>query len=637
MTGVGPHRFGRNDLLPGPIRGIHRTSLWASWKAIRRELRRASIRDVIDFLDYDVDPDVWINRLLARIASGEYEPETPRRFTLGKSKGFSRTMTMPAVPDLVLYRTIVDYVYERSRGKKHRNVYFLRDHLSKAQKAAFDEALGKMREARDFEVVDGTYRFTGRRSFYNWLRFDQYRKRLIQENAKEFLVVTDIANFFDTVLHSHVADAVQGLAVPPRMIGLLFFLLEHLSIRQDYSSSHGISLPTDEFDCSRTLAHLVLFSHDDAMVQLVGEGSYVRWMDDQNMAVSSKAEGLRVLNAAGRSLARLHLTPNSQKSKVLTLIEARRHYHLDLNKLLDEAEALGGKAPSSTAALNRFRSKVKGVWRKARKHEGVGEFGKILKRLYLLAGLAGVDLFRSRAQQDILTDPAMSSRVANYYRCTGTVDQYLDFVEELFSNPEQIHADVNVSLTESLLRIEPEKTDLARLRRLSKALVRQQKAFPGSEDCAAIATLLLLRFGNAALRLTLKQCIENKKQRRPRQVVRAAAVIFSSHDEAAFEEVRAVASATLRNHLSTVVLLVDEIQNYEEIPVRYKNRLQLGTDSVAGRKFVDMRVILSARLLRLNEKPQARQWVRDWLAKVLGDDISAYDRRLLRRLVKIGK
>src|SRR5947207_22773 len=103
-------------------------------------------------------------------------------------------MTLPGVRDLVLYRTIVDYVYSSSRGKKHRNVYFLRDQLSKAEKAAFDEALGKIREARDFEVVDGTYRFTGRRSFYNWLRFDQYRKRLIQENPKDYLVVTDIAN-----------------------------------------------------------------------------------------------------------------------------------------------------------------------------------------------------------------------------------------------------------------------------------------------------------------------------------------------------------------------------------------------------------------------------------------------------------
>ena len=89
-------KFRSNDLLPGPIRGISRTSLWKSWKAVRKELKNSSIRDVVDFLDFDVNPDVWINRLLARISSGQYVPETPKRFTLGKSKGFSRTMTLPA-------------------------------------------------------------------------------------------------------------------------------------------------------------------------------------------------------------------------------------------------------------------------------------------------------------------------------------------------------------------------------------------------------------------------------------------------------------------------------------------------------------------------------------------------------------
>src|SRR5437867_12118168 len=98
-----------HDLLPGPIRGISRTSLWKSWKAVRKEVRKSSVRDIVDFLDYDVNPNVWINRLLAQIASGSYEPYTPRRFTLGKSKGFCRTMTLPAMPDLVLYKTIVDY------------------------------------------------------------------------------------------------------------------------------------------------------------------------------------------------------------------------------------------------------------------------------------------------------------------------------------------------------------------------------------------------------------------------------------------------------------------------------------------------------------------------------------------------
>ena len=632
-----PPPYPRNsDLLPGPIRGITRTSLWKSWKQVRKEVKNSSIRDVIDFFDYDVNPDVWINRLLARIASGEYEPETPRRFTLGKSKGFSRTMALPLIPDLVLYRTIVEYIYKRSRGRRHKNVYFLRDELSKAQKKALDDALGRMEKARDIENVEGDYVFTGRRSFYNWLRFNQYRKLLIHADAHPFIVVTDIANFFDTVLHSHVTEAVQSLSVPPRMIGLLFYLLERLSIRQDYSSSHGISLPTDEFDCSRTLAHLMLFPHDDAMVQLVGEDKYVRWMDDQNFAVETKAKGLQVLAEVGRSLSRLHLTPNAQKSGILTLEEARRHYHLDLNQFLDEAEILAKKSKNSPTAHRRFVTRVRIVWRKARPHEGVGEFGKVLKRLYRLAGLARLDIFRNRASSDVLQHPSLVARIADYYRCTGSVGDYLDFVESLTTNGEQVYPDVNVALIESLLRLEPQTgDDLLRLRKLAKALLQRKHRMPGAEDCAAIAPLLILRYGDKRLHETLRPCFREKRKGIARQIVRASAVVYASSSDENYRDVRNAAAAVLRNYLSSLVLLIAEIKTYTSVPGRYKSRLTLSFDPVSGQPYVDMRVILTARMLLLSRHRVVRDWVLSWRAESLAKSISDFDRRLLRRLVRL--
>jgi hypothetical protein len=47
--------------MSGQVVGITRSSLWSAWKAIRKQLSKASIRDVVDFLEYDVDPEVWIN------------------------------------------------------------------------------------------------------------------------------------------------------------------------------------------------------------------------------------------------------------------------------------------------------------------------------------------------------------------------------------------------------------------------------------------------------------------------------------------------------------------------------------------------------------------------------------------------
>jgi hypothetical protein len=69
------------------IPGITRSALWNAWKAVRSQLKKAPRRDVLDYLEYDIDPDVWINRLLNRLKIGEYTPEKPIRYSLAKSKG----------------------------------------------------------------------------------------------------------------------------------------------------------------------------------------------------------------------------------------------------------------------------------------------------------------------------------------------------------------------------------------------------------------------------------------------------------------------------------------------------------------------------------------------------------------------
>jgi len=252
---------------------------------------------------------------------------------------------------------------------------------------------------------------------------------------------------------------------------------------------------------------------------------------------------------------------------------------------LDDSESLSRKAGSSKTARLRFERKVRGVWRLARKHEGVGEFGKILKRLYRLAGLARLGFLRGRA--------ALVRRVADY-RCTGSVEDYLDFIGHLIHHPEQVYPDVNVALTESLLRLEPNANELSRIRLLTRSL--------------AVATLLALRFGNAAIRRVLKKIFEETRGSVPRQVVRAAAFIYASESSDAYKKVAKAASTKLRNHLSTLVRLIAEIRKYATVPHRYKNRLALSSDTVAGRKFMDTRVVLTARLLLLSPNGNVRQW-----------------------------
>ncbi|MEI8197893.1 MAG: RNA-directed DNA polymerase, partial [Phycisphaerae bacterium] len=449
------------------------------------------------------------------------------------------------------------------------------------------------------EFTDGRYRAPGviasgasdydptnRKSYRAWLCYNQYRKYLIFEKIHPFIVTTDITNYFDSILFSRVSDSLHAVSAPPRMIGLLFFLLERLSIRDAFTECPRIGLPVDEFGCSRKLAHMVLFPHDDRVVAKYGEDAFIRWMDDQSIGVDSYAAGLRALGFIGNSLARLHLTPNAKKSDVLSLNEARRHFHLDLNQLLDDAEGIAATTPAGRRELSR---KVTDIWRRAKVHEGIGHWDKILKRLYRFAALARVRSFRRRTVKDTLANPLLTGRIADYMRSTGSVSEYLEFANAVWSDDCQVYGDVNRVLVESLLRLEPAGADRATLRNIGSAMMRGIFPHPGAGECASVAPLILLRYGDRRSLPLLQRCFENKDNRNTDSCVRAAAIIYASYGHDHAVKLRRVASRMLRNHLSDMVKMLDAIEAYTELPDRFKQRIDTTYDAVEGQPFLDMR------------------------------------------------
>jgi hypothetical protein len=173
------------------------------------------------------------------------------------------------------------------------------------------------------------------------------------------------------VLYGRIEESLYDIPAPPRMVLLLFSLLENLSIREEFTPVQRIGLPVDPCDCSRNLAHMTLFPHDERMANFVGEDAYVRWMDDQNIGADSYAHGLLILAAVGDSLRRLHLTPNVGKSKILSLPDAKIHFHFDANQRLDQLEEM----PCSTAAEKKIAEPIfLDAWNAALAYEGEGEW-----------------------------------------------------------------------------------------------------------------------------------------------------------------------------------------------------------------------------------------------------------------------
>ena len=89
----------------------------------------------------------------------------------------------------------------------------------------------------------------------------------------------------------------------------------------------------------------------------------------------------------------------------------------------------------------------------------------------------------------------------------------------------------------------------------------------------------------------------------------------------------------MRNELATVVKLIERIRKYDDVPVRYRARLKPRYDSVSGTKYVDMRALLTVRLLRLASSARVARWISTWKSDILAQSISPFDKRLVRKLL----
>ncbi len=79
--------------------------------------------------------------------------------------------------------------------------------------------------------------------------------------------------------------------------------------------------------------------------------------------------------------------------------------------------------------------------------------------------------------------------------------------------------------------------------------------------------------------------------------------------------------------------MIEGIQTYESVPIRWKARLRVRQDSVSGRQFVDMRSLLAVRLLALNSSPVVQTWIKERKDELLKESISDYDKALLNQLL----
>jgi hypothetical protein len=218
-------------------------------------------------------------------------------------------------------------------------------------------------------------------------------------------------------------------------------------------------------------------------------------------------------------------------------------------------------------------------------------------------------------------------------RVTGSVSEYIKFLEDLWDNAEQVYADVNHRAFEGVLRLEAEGKDRRKIRLLAGKILRSERVFPGWQRCAATAPLLILRFGDRRSLPMLKRLVSNLENAPHPAIGKAAVAVYVSYGTEQVRDTEVAVSRIRESYLSQFMRGIQDIGKYAQVPDRFKIRRETKFDDLQRRQFVDMRRLLVLRLLRLNRRQIVREWLREAVEATDGIDVSQFDKRLIRRLL----
>lgn len=362
------------------------------WKEkIRISVRDQFLSDGIEHTDFYVDHPAECANVSKLVLSGDYVPSRPQRILVEKGKGLCRQLVIPSVRDAIVLQCLSDALYSQIRGKAPTSQAF-------------------------FEIKD--HRFSSDRTEYgtfaSWLNF---QKALLQfQKVKKFVVVTDIANYYDSISYEHLRNVVASFTFADEaVLDMLIFVLSNLLWQPDYSPRIEIGLPQMDFDAPRILAHCFLYELDSYMSSRVGT-EFVRFMDDVDFGVDSTAEAKRILREVDLVLQTRQLRLNSGKTQILSAAQAEHHFRVTENKLINNiANAIENKAVSGVR-LKKIRRQIVRQFNSGmrRKSFDGGAGDKILKRLITLAGKTSSGLSRRQVKKIILFRPSVRESAIKY-------------------------------------------------------------------------------------------------------------------------------------------------------------------------------------------------------------------------------
>jgi hypothetical protein len=204
------------------------------WKnKVREAMRNQLVPDPIENLDFHTQLDAMCGAIHAEVNSGAYIPRPAIRLLSEKSKGLCRQIVIPTVKDALILQTLSDALWvELSKKAPSPNAFY----------APQDHSFTKTVKGQTSEYG----------SIGAWLRFQE--ELFGFTTKRKYIVVTDIANFYDFISYDHLRNILADLSIArEHALDLLIYTLSHMLWQPDYMPRVQVGLPQITLDAPRML------------------------------------------------------------------------------------------------------------------------------------------------------------------------------------------------------------------------------------------------------------------------------------------------------------------------------------------------------------------------------------------------
>ena len=141
---------------------------------------------------------------------------------------------------------------------------------------------------------------------------------------------------------------------------------------------------------------------------------------------------------------------------------------LEANEELDQWEQRFKRITATN--VSQARNELLGCWRRISRgeHVGVGNWGKILKRVYAAATRVDSDLLEGRAQQDLVDHPdQLDERIFGHFAKRNRGELLLNLFSQYCEAGENLFEATETAFFESLLLLDPTPVLAASVRRFA--------------------------------------------------------------------------------------------------------------------------------------------------------------------------